>query len=75
MKDEAVYPFHEKWYCKACFDRLETGISAASRDILSRKCHRCYKEFAPGALVSECRLSFLLIERSFELSLTLVDPR
>lgn len=55
MKDEPVYPFHDKWYCKGCFDRLDSGISAASRDILSRKCGKCHKEFSPGALVSECK--------------------
>ena len=55
MKDEPVYPLNDKWYCKACFDKLDNGISAASRDILSQKCRKCYKEFAPGALVSECK--------------------
>jgi hypothetical protein len=65
MKDESVYPLNDKWYCKACFDKLDTGISAASRDILSQKCHKCYKEFSPGSLVSECKsaenFSFILI--------------
>jgi hypothetical protein len=56
MKDEPVYPLNDKWYCKACFDKLDNGISAASRDILSQKCRKCYKEFAPGALVSECKV-------------------
>lgn len=56
MKDEPVYPFNEKWYCKNCFDKLDTGVSAAARDILSQKCRKCYKEFAPGSLVSECKL-------------------
>ncbi|CAF1631516.1 unnamed protein product [Adineta ricciae] len=53
MKDESVYPLKDKWYCKNCFDQLNTGISAASRDILGEKCHKCYREFAPGSLVSE----------------------
>ncbi|CAF1128922.1 unnamed protein product [Rotaria sp. Silwood1] len=53
MKDEPVYPLNDKWYCKICFDKLDTGVSAAARDILSQKCRKCYKEFAPGSLVSE----------------------
>ncbi len=58
MKDESVYPLNDKWYCKTCFDKLDTGISAASRDILSQKCRKCHKEFAPGSLVSECKFFF-----------------
>lgn len=61
MKDESVYPLNDKWFCKSCFDRLDTGISAASRDILSEKCRQCHKEFSPGSLVSECNLFNLLI--------------
>ena len=64
MKDESVYPLNDKWYCKACFDKLDTGISAASRDILTQKCRKCHKEFAPGSLVSECKLSFSLIRKN-----------
>ena len=56
MKDEPVYPYQDRWFCKNCFDRLDSGVTAASRDILARKCAKCYKEFAPGALVSECKL-------------------
>ena len=59
MKDEPVYPLNDKWYCKACFDKLDTGVSAASRDILSQKCRKCHKEFAAGALVSECKFFYI----------------
>ncbi len=61
MKDESVYPLNDKWYCKNCFDKLDTGISAAAKDILNQKCAKCHKEFAPGSLVSECKFPSSII--------------
>ena len=55
MKDEPVYSLDDRWYCAACFDRLDCGVRAASRDILGRKCAQCQKEFPSEGFASECK--------------------
>ncbi|CAF0857752.1 unnamed protein product [Didymodactylos carnosus] len=53
MKDEPVYPDGNKWYCRACYDKLDTGRKAAGREILEKKCKNCHKGFTSGTQVSE----------------------